>query len=996
MWRGLVATVSAALLLVSPTFTGDDSSLRPRSALAQSVYPLDAIPEYVEDLSSHPRLLLDTQIENPPRNNNALELPERQAGDTIQFQLFVPGALGRQIQGYTIELALKGKTFASYIDRVSGTDLNGSALLSGVSASGNPTLSLLSLSAVAVPSSGYLGQVTLSVSRALTSSDVLEVPSASTAGPGGVQNLDVSQASLTFRQAPACPGDFNGDGMVNLADFLAFAGGFGARSGDANYDAKFDMDGSGSIDLSDFLAFAGVFGTTCPIPPSPLVSIPDANLRAVIEDSLGKARGAEITRAEMATLTRLEAPNSGIRDLTGIEFATDLTVLRLDPESVSTLDNSNDISDPSPLSGLTSLTELYLDGNRITDASALSGLTNLERLGIGDNGVTDLSALSGLRNLTWLSLHRNGITDVSSLSGMTSLKEVNLGFNGIKDVSALSGLTSLRELRLFGNRIADVSSVSGLTNLTILDFRWNGNITDVSALSGLTNLTQLYLGGNSITDVSALSGLTNLTQLYLDDNSVTNVSALSALTNLQEILDLSSNSIADISPLSGLTYLRTLYLGGNSIADVSALSNLTKLSGLYLDNNSIVDLSPLSGLTKLRTLHLYNNGITDLAPLVANTGLGTGDEVDVKGNPLSATSINVHVPALQAREVSVSFDEIVVFTDPRIYNDNVFVLPVTEDLAAGDLPLDEYATSFYGYFSDAFDFLVFMPSLHWRQLDSEAFGGAYYASVQNEVQGTGQTIYFDASWGSEGKLQGAVFFAHAASSKPEHTGLVWGPGLHELMHRWANFIVGPSIPHWDFTSANGILGGFDIAKLVDHGGGRYSAPNVYTGGWARNLKPYSPIEMYLAGFIPPEQVPDLWVAEDGEIVKSGRGGDPDEFTASKVKTHTVEDIIAKHGRRVPDHTRSQKAFRAAVILLASEDYPATRKFLEALSNDATLFSHAGEDQFDDWYNFYEATGGRATIAMDGLSRFKRTGASKRPAVRSFGTPPPPIVCHPEH
>ena len=66
-----------------------------------------------------------------------------------------------------------------------------------------------------------------------------------------------------------------------------------------------------------------------------------------------------------------------------------------------------------------------------------------------------------------------------------------------------------------------------------------------------------------------------------------------------------------------------------------------------------------------------------------------------------------------------------------------------------------------------------------------------------------------------------------------------------------------------------------------------------------------------------------------------------------------------------------------------------------LSSDAALFSHAGEDQFDEWYNFYEATGGRATIAINGLSLFKGTGASKRPAVRSFGTLPPPIPHH-EH
>ena len=54
------------------------------------------------------------------------------------------------------------------------------------------------------------------------------------------------------------------------------------------------------------------------------MTIPDANLRAVITDSLGKARNASITRAEMATLTRIDAYNKGIRNLTGLEHATNL------------------------------------------------------------------------------------------------------------------------------------------------------------------------------------------------------------------------------------------------------------------------------------------------------------------------------------------------------------------------------------------------------------------------------------------------------------------------------------------------------------------------------------------------------------------------------------------------------------------------------------------------------------------------------------------------
>ena len=55
--------------------------------------------------------------------------------------------------------------------------------------------------------------------------------------------------------------------------------------------------------------------------PSAFVHIPDPNLRAVIAETLGKARGAQITAEEMATLERLRAENKGISDLTGLAFA---------------------------------------------------------------------------------------------------------------------------------------------------------------------------------------------------------------------------------------------------------------------------------------------------------------------------------------------------------------------------------------------------------------------------------------------------------------------------------------------------------------------------------------------------------------------------------------------------------------------------------------------------------------------------------------------------
>ena len=62
---------------------------------------------------------------------------------------------------------------------------------------------------------------------------------------------------------------------------------------------------------------------------TPVVSIPDANLLAVIRDALGKSRFAPITTTDMASLTTLDASNRNIRDLTGLEFATNLTELNL-------------------------------------------------------------------------------------------------------------------------------------------------------------------------------------------------------------------------------------------------------------------------------------------------------------------------------------------------------------------------------------------------------------------------------------------------------------------------------------------------------------------------------------------------------------------------------------------------------------------------------------------------------------------------------------------
>ena len=56
------------------------------------------------------------------------------------------------------------------------------------------------------------------------------------------------------------PADFNGDGTVGFADFIAFAEAFGTTSADADFNPRFDLDGDGTVGFGDFVVFARAFG----------------------------------------------------------------------------------------------------------------------------------------------------------------------------------------------------------------------------------------------------------------------------------------------------------------------------------------------------------------------------------------------------------------------------------------------------------------------------------------------------------------------------------------------------------------------------------------------------------------------------------------------------------------------------------------------------------------------------------------------------------------
>ncbi|HAB8126272.1 TPA_asm: lmo1289 family class 1 internalin, partial [Listeria monocytogenes] len=123
-----------------------------------------------------------------------------------------------------------------------------------------------------------------------------------------------------------------------------------------------------------------------------VVNIPDPQLKKELNLYLNQAENADITEAQMATFRNITL-NSGIKDLTGIEYLKNITTL-----SINNINASYE-----PIQTLSSLEKLVINGENVNadiipDLSVLSNLTflDLSRTNIDD---TIFSKISNIPNL---------------------------------------------------------------------------------------------------------------------------------------------------------------------------------------------------------------------------------------------------------------------------------------------------------------------------------------------------------------------------------------------------------------------------------------------------------------------------------------------------------------------------------------------------------------------------------------------------------------------
>ena len=328
----------------------------------------------------------------------------------------------------------------------------------------------------------------------------------------------------------------------------------------ANGSMKRDAWTSNFRDILFALDFPKLVDKTPEVPepdrlPGAFVHIPDSNLRAAIAEALGKSPNAPITAEEMERLGRLDVENRDVRDLTGLQFATNLNRLNL---------RDNRFSNLSPIAGLIQLRRLELDNDnpiQLSDLSPLGGLINLEYLNFSYENVSDLSPLGGLINLKYLHFTDSNVFDLSPLAGLVNLESLGFSRSNVSDMSPVAGLINLKLIRTWGSPISDLSDLAGLTKLEEIDI-CGGEFSDLTPLAGLTGLKELYLVSNEISDISPLRGLTGLTRVNLEENNIVDISPLAALTNLTW-LNVTRNQISNLSPLDGLRENIKLVWHGN-------------------------------------------------------------------------------------------------------------------------------------------------------------------------------------------------------------------------------------------------------------------------------------------------------------------------------------------------------------------------------------------------------------------------------------------------
>lgn len=240
-------------------------------------------------------------------------------------------------------------------------------------------------------------------------------------------------------------------------------------------------------------------------PDSYEVNVPDANLKAALNDVIAKAMNAE--------RRRLGQPEDVVRTATQAITAKDMKV-------------------PTNMYG-----PLGLDGKRITNIEGLQFLVNATYLSITTNNITDVAPLRDLPKLQRLEISRNQLTNgtLQHLAAMPTLTNLNIARNpGLTDISVITNRKDWRALNLGGLKFDDLTALSGMNQMQYLsiDALNTRSKLDLAPIAALPETISLNLGHQTVgldeDDVRVVKDLPKLTTLNASGNDIRDLQKLFA------------------------------------------------------------------------------------------------------------------------------------------------------------------------------------------------------------------------------------------------------------------------------------------------------------------------------------------------------------------------------------------------------------------------------------------------------------------------------------
>lgn len=280
-----------------------------------------------------------------------------------------------------------------------------------------------------------------------------------------------------------------------------------------------------------------------------------------------------------------------------------------------------DITDLSPLSGLSKISALHLEGNPLTtaDVDKLGWLPNLGALALDGTKITSLPDLEAYQNLKFLHLNDIKVKEISGFAeNMPKGAKISLEMqnSSVQDFSPLADL-NVQSL-----------DISGLENPAAFE-------TLPATVYG--ELNEIIVNNSKLTSLNSLNDkYPKLSRVEADDN------AIGSLEGAKFIRDGFDLSIArnKLSSFSGPRLMKNLVLAGNPIQDFSFVKDIEVLGILDLSNTAFSEWSNLAQprYRVFLSLHLKNTPIEKITVVSDDSKFNTWQNlrrIDISGTQIA-------------------------------------------------------------------------------------------------------------------------------------------------------------------------------------------------------------------------------------------------------------------------------------------------------------------------------------------------------------------------